>query len=129
VPRILELLRDLRVLQTFLLAVLLLLIWRYGLDAGRNLRALLVGYTTYLGFSMITLTLRYQWGRDFQQIWAVVYPLGYLFTLFIWCAGMWVYSPGSAPSLVLENDYERMAAETSRSLVRIRYHLRQPWRE
>lgn len=120
--------RDLRSLQALLLVAIIALMARYALPAGRNVRAMLLGYGLYIGTNLVAVSLRSVLGSSFEVWWRFLPEVEYSVTLIVWCAGMWSYSPDPVPDFALEMDYEHISAQTLRGLERLRSHLTQPWR-
>lgn len=109
-----ELERDLRAVQALVLAAALVLIVYYGIQIGRNLRGIILGYGLYTTFSIMSNALRSFQGSGFQQTWLVVQPYTYLACLLIWTVALWSYQPNPVPeaALQLEADYESLVGRT-----------------
>jgi len=120
-----ELERDLRVIQALCLLVVVVLIAYYRIPLGRNARGLLSGYGIFLGCSVVTLTLRSSLGMAFQKAWISVQPLAYLAVLCLWCALLWNYEPNpqAETHAEIETDYRSLARVTRKSLVQAREFL------
>jgi hypothetical protein len=117
--------RNLRTAQAMLLITIVGLLAYYAIPVGRNLRAMLLGYGFYIGASVISLTLRSYLGVNFQLSWQYLQQTIYDVTLAIWCAGLWSYAPNPAPrdEVMLERDYELLAAQTTKLLGQVRAYL------
>lgn len=122
---VVELERDLRVIQAFCLLVLVALLPYYRIPLGRNAKGLLSGYGIFLGCSVVTLTLRSSLGDGFQKAWTSVQPLSYLAVLCIWCAFLWNYEPNPQvePHAKIEADYHSLASSTRKSVAHAREFL------
>ena len=120
--------RNLRFVQSLLLLVLAALVLYYALPLGRNVRAMLAGYGLYIGCTVIALSLRSQMGDAFERGKDYLQRSAYLVSLGVWCLGMWSYSKNPVPDRLLELDYERISAQTSRAFGRLRQHVTQSWR-
>lgn len=109
-----ELERDLRAVQALVLAGALVLIVYYGIQIGRNLRGIILGYGLYTTFSIMSNALRSYQGTRFHQTWLLVQPYTYLACLLIWTVALWSYQPGPASeaALQLEADYESLVGRT-----------------
>lgn len=109
-----ELERDLRAVQALVLAGALVLIVYYGIEIGRNLRGIILGYGLYTTFSIISNALRSYQGSGFHQTWLLVQPYTYLVCLLIWTVALWSDQPNPRPeaALELEADYESLVGRT-----------------
>ena len=128
IPTTVELEWNLRFLQALLLLAIAALVVHYAVPIGRNTRAMLVGYGFYIGCMVISLSLRSQLGAAFDATRILLEPLGYLTTLFVWCAGIWSYSRNPVPNILIETDYHRISEQTSRAFGRLRTHVTHSWR-
>ena len=117
--------RNLRTAQAILLITIVGLIAYYAIAVGRNLRAMILGYGFFIGASVISLTLRSYLGMRFQPSWQYLQQTIYDVTLAIWCAGLWQYAPNRVPrdKVMLECDYEVLAAQTTKLLDQVRTYL------
>ena len=117
--------RDLRACQILFFAAILAVISRYGISVGRNLRGLMYGYGLYLGFSIVTLAVRFYVGRGFNEVWRVAQPLSLDASLILWLRGFWRYDPAPAPSVQsrLEEDYQALAAMTRTRIAALRSYI------
>ena len=128
IPTTVEIERNLRVVQALLLLAMVGLIVHYALPMGRNIRLMMWGYGSYLGFHVVLLTLRSERGPDFEGMKVLLESLWYCGTLVVWCAGMWSYHVNPGYSTALERDYDQLSRQTSRALSRLRSHLLESWR-
>ena len=128
-PTTLELERNLRVIQALFLMALVGLIVHYSIPLGRNLLWMLVGYGALVASGVITLTLSSQFAHINWSWWSLPIQIEYCATLTAWCVGLWSYAPNPAPGVALQQDYDRISAQTSRAFGRVRDHLLQPWSE
>src|SRR6267378_8437708 len=110
--------RALRTVQSLAIIALVVLFLFYSIPFGRNLRGVLLGYGLFIGESIIWLTLRASGGEKFRQFWSYVHPASYFVVLGIWAVHLWSYVPNPEPrrAVRLEEQYQRMAAATSRQL-------------
>lgn len=117
--------RDLRVVQTVLLLVIVLLILYYAIPVGRNVRGILSGYGFFVGTSLLQLTLREHLGGSFQPWWEYLDPFAFDAMLVVWCVGLWSYAPSPSPQddKAVEGDYELLVSHTTALLTRMRRHL------
>lgn len=127
VPTTLELERNLRVFQALVLLCLIAVTVHYALPAGRNIRWMLAGYTSYLG-AEIALFTAFAVRGDLLGKLAVLPTLQYCAMLIVWCFGMWSFAPNPMPGFSLEEGYERISGQTQRALGRLRAQMTQPWR-
>ena len=110
--------RPLRMAQALAIVALVVLFLFYSIPFGRNLRGVLLGYGLFIGESIIWLTFRSSGGEKFRQFWSHVHPACYFVVLGIWSVHLWSYVPNPEPTRAvrLEEQYQRMAAATSRQL-------------
>jgi hypothetical protein len=118
--------RNLRIVQSVLLIVVIGLSYYYAIAVGKNLRGMMLGYGFFLGTSIINLTIRTQAGISFQRLWEYLQPLSYVLVLGIWCAALWSYCPMElpAPEAKLEDDYQSLLAQTTTRVAQARNYLR-----
>ncbi len=121
----LELERGLRVVEAFAIAGLVALFLFYSIPSGRNLRGILLGYGLFIATSVIWQTVGASSGPAFHHYWSYVNPISYAATLVIWAAHLWSYqaNPEAKATVLLERQYQRVAAATSRRLQDARAYL------
>src|ERR1700733_4433982 len=73
-----ELERNLRIAQAIALMSIVFLTGYYGIEIGRNMKGLILGFGVYVGASIISLLLRLFVGIRFSPIWKPVGPLSYM---------------------------------------------------
>lgn len=115
---------DFLTVQAIFLFGILGIIYYYGLDVGRNIRGMIIGYGIWLGASIITLALRSYIGSSFNAAWIFAQPFSYLISLILWLKALWNDAP--APVLTtnaLETDYESFASITKGVILEMRSHL------
>ncbi|OFW26461.1 MAG: hypothetical protein A3H27_03895 [Acidobacteria bacterium RIFCSPLOWO2_02_FULL_59_13] len=114
--------RNLQAVQAILLTLLLILIRYYAIPLGRNLRGLIVGYGFLIGVSVVTLTLRSQFGVAFQLWWQYLQQSSGLITSVIWVPAFWVYVPNPKPdvSIGLDEDYAALTERSYRAIAKAR---------
>jgi len=113
-----ELERALRTVQSFAIIALVVLSLFYSIPFGRNLRGILLGYGLFVGTSVIQLTFVTNSGSRFYSFWHHVNPGSYFVVLGLWVVHLWLYAPNPEPkrAVRLEEEYQRIAATTSRRL-------------
>jgi hypothetical protein len=113
-----ELERALRTVQSLAIIALVILSLLYSIPFGRNLRGILVGYSLFVGISVIQLTFVTNSGSRFYSFWTHVHPGSYFVVLGLWAVHLWSYAPNPEPkrAVRLEEQYQRIAATTSRRL-------------
>lgn len=115
----------LRVVQALAIVALVVLFLFYSIPFGRNQRGILQGYALFLCESVVWLTFA-SWGGDkFRAFWSHIHPASYFVVLLVWASHLWSYVPNPEPrtSVRLEEQYQRVAAATSRSLREARGYL------
>jgi hypothetical protein len=118
--------RGMRALQAALLLVIIALLAYYRIPTGRNLMGIIVGYTCYVGASVVTLGFGSLPGFGPRPGWRFVQPIAYLATLSIWCFTLWSYhaNPEPGPESKIERDYKFLSEQTKRILSRARSYLK-----
>ncbi|OLB19777.1 MAG: hypothetical protein AUH16_06465 [Acidobacteria bacterium 13_2_20CM_57_7] len=113
-----ELERALRTVQSLAIIALVVLSLFYSIPFGRNLRGILLGYGLFVGTSVIQLTFVTNSGSRFYSFWHHVNPGSYFVVLGLWVVHLWCYAPNPKPKTAvrLEEEYQRIAATTSRRL-------------
>jgi hypothetical protein len=131
-PTTLQIEANLRVVQVILLIALLSLIFYYGIQLGRNLRYLLIGYAGYIGADLLTVALvanHFTIGGGVQMSRSLLIQFEYCVTLMIWCVGMWSCYREPVVITELQADYEHLSRQTARAVGRIRDHITGGWRK
>ncbi len=115
----------LRVVQALAIVALVVLFLFYSIPFGRNLRGVLLGYGLFIGESVVWLSLFSAGGEKFHEFWSNVHPASYLVVLAVWATHLWSYAPNPEPkkAVRLEEQYQRIAATTSRRLRQGRGYL------
>jgi hypothetical protein len=89
--------RGFRTFQALLLLGMGGVIAYLRIPLGRNVKAMFIGYSLYIGTSLIILALRLYVGPRIDNTWDIVQPLSYDLSLVVWVAGLWSYSPPRIP--------------------------------
>ncbi len=115
----------LRVVQALALLALVALFLFYAIPFGRNLRGILLGYGLFLGESVVWLSFASRDWESFRAIWSHIHAGSYFMVLLVWACHLWSYVPNAEPksAIRLEEQYQRMAAATSRRLQDARGYL------
>jgi hypothetical protein len=116
--------RDLRVAQAIALLTIVCLTGYYGIEIGKNIKGMILGFGVYVGASIVALTLQLFIGHRFTPVWVIVQPCSYLAALLIWAVALWSYEP--VPATVLrpaDADYQGLAGRTQQALGSIQEHL------
>ena len=115
----------LRVVQTLALLALVVLFLFYAIPFGRNLRGILLGYGLFLGESVVWLSFAPRELESFRAFWSHIHAGSYFVVLLVWAGHLWSYVPNPEPKAAvrLEEQYQRMAAATSRRLQEARGYL------
>jgi hypothetical protein len=121
-----EMERDLRVVQAVFLAAILGVVFYYGINLGRNVKGMILGFGAYVGISVMTLAIVAVSGNRFVTAWELLQSGSYLFALGVWTVTLWSYAPNPAPERVdrMELDYAELASRTRQSLEAIRSELK-----
>ncbi|MGD0402890.1 MAG: hypothetical protein ABSB66_06810 [Candidatus Acidiferrales bacterium] len=119
-----ELERDLRIAQAIPLLSIVFLTGYYGIEIGKNMKGLILGFGVYAGVSIVLLTLGLFIGAQFSPVWKIVVPLSYIAALSIWTVALWSYEPASAsPPEPTDIDYRKLAGRTQQALGSIQEQL------
>jgi len=109
-----ELERDLRAVQALVIAGVVAIALYYGIEIGRNIGGIMLGYGLYTASTVCTLALRSYGGPLALGITFSIQRYSYLFCLIIWAVALWFYQPNPVPdtALRLEADYESLVGRT-----------------
>jgi len=119
-----ELERDLRIAQAIPLLSIVFLTGYYGIEIGKNMKGLILGFGVYAGASIISLTLGLFIDIERSTVWRIVLPLSYTGALLIWTVALWSYEPSPAsPPEPTDVDYRRLAGRTRQALGSIQEQL------
>lgn len=115
----------LRVVQVLALVALVALFRFYAIPFGRNLQGILLGYGLFLGESVVWLSFAPRSSESFRAFWSHIQASSYFIVLLVWALHLWSYVPNPEPKVAvrLEEQYQRMAAATSRRLQEARGYL------
>ncbi|HKD51902.1 MAG TPA: hypothetical protein VKB90_13925, partial [Candidatus Acidoferrum sp.] len=115
----------LRVVQALALLALVVLFLFYSIPFGKNLRGILLGYGLFLGESVVWLSFAPRNWANFRAFWSPIHAGFYSVVLLVWALHLWSYVPNPEPKTAvrLEEQYQRMAASTSRKLQEARGYL------
>lgn len=118
--------RDFRVVQAFLLLVIVGLNSFYRIQIGRNLRGMMLGYGFFVGTSVLNLTFRSYLGDAFQTWWQYLQQVAYVVVLLTWCVTLWSYQPNPEPEAEsrVEQDYQALVQATRERFRQVRSHVR-----
>lgn len=118
--------RDLRTVQAFVILGILLIVSYYGIELGRNLKGMILGYGTYLGIHIMELAIQTYMGPRYDAAWRAVSPYLTFIPMTIWVATVWSYHPPPeiVPSAQVEADYESLARRTKSKIGSIRDSFR-----
>lgn len=121
----LDLALALRVVEALALVALVALFLFYAIPFGKNLRGILLGYAVFLGESVVWLSFAPRSSESFRAFWSHIQASSYFIVLVLWAWHLWSYVPNPEPKIAvhLEEQYQRMAATTSRRLQDARGYL------
>jgi hypothetical protein len=107
--------RIVRTVQGIAITALIVLFVAYSIPFGKNLRGILLGYSVFVAGRIICLTFVRPQGHDF---WFYAYSASYIVILSVWLAHLWSYQPApqTQTRMILERDYQVLAAATQRRL-------------
>ena len=121
---IVELDRDLRLVEGALLIVLLWLFIRYRITFGRNLAALVLGYSFWIGVNLIDFAFWYVRGNEASVFLRNVLRVSYTVTLAFWVVMLWsLQEKPHQENCEIGYDYEFIAAKIRAVVARTSYRL------
>ena len=104
--------RNLRIVQALAIAALVLLFVWYAIPFGKNLKGILVGYSVFIGMSILRFTLlAYSWDQ-IKSFWPYAGAVSFLVVLGIWARALWSSQPMPVTQTKLESDYELLVLST-----------------
>lgn len=117
--------RDLRMVQSTGILILVLLFLWYGIPLARNVGGILLGYTVFVALSVVQLSIVNQYESRAQLFWEIAQPVLYNSALSIWTFRLWSAdnTPVRSTRRITRNDYEELASSTTRSLEEARARL------
>jgi hypothetical protein len=106
--------REMRIVQAFLLLMIIWLLSRYAIPVGRNFIGIVLGYGLYTATSLTTLAIGSQPQYNFSTWWRAITPFVYALVLLVWCITLWSYRPNPEPEpeSMFERDYRLIAQRT-----------------
>jgi hypothetical protein len=117
--------RDLRVVQAIFLFIVAVVVLHYGIELGKNLSGLAIGFGIYIAAAIVNMALSVEFGVRYYAVFSEAQSVAYLLTLGVWTVALW--SPAKVkstpPNAQLEADYEAMAAKTKERLKALRSHF------
>lgn len=120
-----ELERDLRTVQALVLAAILIIIFHYGIELGRNLKGIIIGYGAFIGLSIINLAVLAYVGPRLETVWRGLHLYVFFVPQIIWLAALWSYqpSPSTQANPRLETDYDLLVVKTKGMLRAVRENI------
>jgi hypothetical protein len=117
--------RDLRTAEAFLLAAIMGAIAYYHVPVGRNLKGIVVGYGLCVATVVIAHSIRSYVGASFQDFFSVVRSWSYLASLLIWTFALWSYEANPVSRLTGNSgsDYDVLAMKTREAVESVRGQL------
>lgn len=117
--------RDLRTVQAVMLVALLGIFMAYQIPIGRNLRGIILGYSLFVGFSVIDLTIFVKHESPYSLLMRKLQPISYLICLAIWASALWSLAPEPECEAAgdIEKDYELIVLQTKAKVLRARAYL------
>jgi hypothetical protein len=117
-----ELERDLRTIQAFALAWILIVISHYRIEIGTNLKGIIVGYGVFIALSVMNLAVQAYAGPSIQGVLRGFQSYSFFISQFVWITALWSYqpSPAAPPVGKLESDYEDLSRRTKGMLRALR---------
>jgi hypothetical protein len=114
--------RDLRIVQAVFLFIVAVVVLHYGIELGKNLSGLAIGFGIYIAAAIVNMALSVKFGDRYLAVFTEAQSVAYLVTLGVWTVALW--SPAKVkstpPNSQLEVDYEAMVAKTKARLKALR---------
>jgi hypothetical protein len=120
--------RNLRVVQAFAILAIVVVMVAYAIPRGRHLKGILSGYSLFVAFSVVHLTLLAYLGDSFLHFFTYVQPFSYDIALCIWVVALWV--PEKEVNLALgvlgvaHGDHSVLVTQAKEDLEKIRLGMR-----
>ncbi|MHB8410795.1 MAG: hypothetical protein ACYDDI_02485 [Candidatus Acidiferrales bacterium] len=116
---------DLRTVQAVMLVALLGIFMAYQIPIERNLRGIILGYSLFVGFSVIDLTIVLKHANRYGPLMRKLEPISYLVCLAIWASALWSLAPEPECEATgdIEKDYELIFHQTKAKVLRARAYL------
>jgi hypothetical protein len=113
-----------RVVQAIFLLTVLALISYYGIQIGRNMRGMMLGYGFSIASTLLNLSA-YSYAGRFADGFLIFRQVGYAISIAIWTVTLWSYAPNpvDAPAVRIEMDYEQLADRTRAAMGTLRGYL------
>lgn len=117
--------RNLRAAECVLFAMIVSVIFYYGIPIGKNLKGIAGGY----GLCVATLMMGYAagsyFGKSFQAKFSILSGCSYFVSLLIWASALWHRSPNPVPQTHprLNDDYDALVKWTKAALNGMRGRL------
>lgn len=122
----LEVERNLRSAESILLALIVGVVFYYGVPIGKNLKGIALGYGLCVATVVMGYATRSYLGPSFHAMFSAISSYSYTASLLIWTLALWSRHPNPRlePSAQLEADYDSLARWTRTVLGRMRGRLR-----
>lgn len=117
--------RNLRGAESVLLAIIIGVVFYYGVPIGKNLKGIAAGYGLCVATLVMGYAARSHFGQSFHATFSAVSGYSYLASLFVWTAALWARYPNpviEAPTQ-LSQDYDSLVKFTKTMLNGIRGRL------
>jgi hypothetical protein len=118
--------RNVRVVQTFAILALVIVIIAYRIPRGRHLRGILTGYGLFVTLIVLDLTLEKYFGLAFSRVFTNTPAIAYNLALYIWTVALWVpeREEAIAAASVRVRDHSTLVTRTREELEHVRLGLR-----
>jgi hypothetical protein len=125
-----ELERNLRMVQASAILVLFALFILYAIPLGKNLGGILLGYSLFVGVSVVEYTVFYGSTDKQTLLYRYLQPVSYLLVLALWAVALWSVDAiwEAEQATLVEQDYRVLAASThsqfQKTVSRLRWMVR-----
>jgi hypothetical protein len=123
-----ELKRDLRTVQAFVLATILVLIFHYRIELTKNLKGIIVGYGAFIAVNIMNLAVQAYAAPPLSDVSRRLESYFFFFPLIVWTVTLWTYQPVPVlpPAGEMGPDYESFSRWTKGMLRAFRESS--PWK-
>lgn len=123
--------RDLRAAEAVLLALIIAALVYYGIQLGKNLRGIVLGYGLCVATIVIGDAFRAYGGTSVHSVFSAMRSWSYLVSLVIWGAALWSYQPSTLSNRPIEpaSNHQVLVSQTREAVESVRGELEKATRQ